>query len=445
MDEKTFLSKLGSRLFAHPGFENLVALSTSSDGFKREDAVRRLGTLGDTRAIPYLVVRANDWVPQVRAAAFDALVRMLKSGNGNAFVASLPQILHLQSCSRGDHTALLEAIHEFLLREQNRDVLLAGMESPDSRVVRIVIRLMVDQQLMEPAELVTKGLAQSDVLVRSIVVNVLQRLTHDEFERLAHEALRDTYMPVRREVFQQLLRRLPKQGLVAARNFLFDRSASIREIAVQHLLSVGEPVDEIYADALRKDPGRAAVVKCALWGWALMNKVTRAEQVRQFLVSPIPAVRRAALSSIGRLLRIEAGPYLKNALADSSPAVCNEAARLIRTIGVAPGIETLMSIATSSGLTHVAYACCRVARDSNKWDWLRFVLGVYGSSACEISSEAFSREIDAWEWQFNRRHAQPTPHQLEEVVKMFVASRDRLSAGRAQLLAFTLRTYGAAV
>ena len=107
MEEKTFLSKLGSRLFAHPGFENLVALSTSANGFRREDAVRRLGMLGDPRAIPCLIVRANDWVPQVRTAAFDALIRMLKSGNGDAFVTSLPQILHLQSCSRGDHTELL--------------------------------------------------------------------------------------------------------------------------------------------------------------------------------------------------------------------------------------------------------------------------------------------------------------------------------------------------
>lgn len=319
------------------------------------------------------------------------------------------------------------------------------MENRDSRVARLVTRLVVDHQLMAPAELVTKGLVHSDVLVRSIIVNLLQRLTQDEFETLADRVLGDTYMPVRREAFQQLLRRMPARGTAAARNLLFDRSASIREIAVHHLLAQGESVDEIYASALARNGGHAATVRCVLWGWALMNSQARAVQVEQFLVSPVPAIRRAALSSIGRLLRTAASPHLEKGLGDASPAVCNEAARLISRIGVTPGIETLMSIATSSGLAHVAYACCRVARDGNKWDWLRFILAVYGRSACEISSEVFSREIDAWEWQFNRSYAQPSPHQLAEVVQLFAASRDRLSTGRVQLLAFTLRTYGGAV
>jgi hypothetical protein len=305
---------------------------------------------------------------------------MLKSGNGDAFVASLPQILHLQSCSRGDHTGLLEAIHEFLLGEQNRDALLAGIENRDSRVARVVTRLLVDRQLMEPAELVTKGLAHGDVLVRSIIVNLLQRLTQDEFETLVDRTLGDTYMPVRREAFQQLLRRMPERCGTAARNFLFDRSASIREIAVRYLLSQGESVDEIYANALASNGGHAATVRCVLWGWALMNSQARAVQVERFLVSPVPAIRRAALSSIARLLGTAAGPHLEKGLGDASPAVCNEAARLIRRMDVAPGVEALMSIAITSGLAHVAHACCRVARDSNKWDWLRFILGVYGRS-----------------------------------------------------------------
>src|SRR5687767_13043143 len=142
-DKKTFLSNLGSTLIGQPGFDDLLAMAYSPNGFRRENAVRRLGMLGNPLAIPCLVVRANDWVPQVRAAAVDAITRMLKSGNGMAFVTYLPQILHLEHCRRGDHTELLQSVHAFLLRQENRDALLDGLASTDSRVARIVTRLLV--------------------------------------------------------------------------------------------------------------------------------------------------------------------------------------------------------------------------------------------------------------------------------------------------------------
>ena len=63
MDEKkNLLSKLGSALLAQPGLEDLLMLSSHSSGYKRENAVRRLGMLGNPVAIPYLIERANDWV-----------------------------------------------------------------------------------------------------------------------------------------------------------------------------------------------------------------------------------------------------------------------------------------------------------------------------------------------------------------------------------------------
>src|ERR1700741_4148225 len=105
-EKQNFPRKLGSSIFAQPGLEDLLAMSSHANGFKRENAVRRLGMLGNPMAIPSLIVRANDWVPQVRAAARDALSKLLRAGNGEAFVASLPAIMHLQTCTRDNHREL---------------------------------------------------------------------------------------------------------------------------------------------------------------------------------------------------------------------------------------------------------------------------------------------------------------------------------------------------
>lgn len=444
MDEKQkFLDKLGSAIFPQPGLDDLLAMATHASGFKRENAVRRLGMLGNPTAIPHLIVRANDWVPQVRAAAREALSKLLRTGNGEAFVASLPGIVHLRTCTRDDHTGLLQAVQEFLLREDNAHHLLAGLHSPDRQVARLAIRLLVERQRMTATELISAGLSHKDEVVRSTVIDLLRVLGAGDFSAVIAKALRDPYMPVRREAFQQLMARDPEAGLCSARDLLFDGSASIREIAVRRLLAAAEPVEQIYADALTRDRSRVAVVTCVLWGWAFMNSQSRIEQVRQLLNARSPSVRRCALQTIAKLLRNDARHYLEAGLVDESPAVCKEAARLIISIDDKPGVARLISIAGQSGLRHVAIACCRVARHGSKWDWLKFILEAYGAVDAAVSPETVSKEIDAWERRFNRSSAQPDSDSMKQIVSALHACESKLTAEQIELMRFTLRCYGA--
>ena len=442
-DKKNLLSKMGSLLLAQPGLEDLLALSSHASGFKRENAVRRLGMLGNAVAIPYLIERANDWVPEVRAAARDALSKLLKSDNAAVFVASLPAIMHLQACGRDDHSGLLQAVRDLLLREENLHHLMAGLQSPDSRVARLAIRLLVERRQLSPAALVEAGLTHRDVIVRSTVIDLLRKLEPGDFAVAVEKALCDPYMAVRREAFQQLLARDIEAGLRAARQMLFDPSASVREVAVRRLLDSREPVEQIYASALNGDGQRVGVVTCVLWGWAYLGSKSRGEQVVQLLGTKFPAIRRGALQAIVRLLRNQALPHLEAALSDPSPSVCKEAARLIIRSDHNLRAERLVAIARTSGLRHAAVACCRVARRVNKWDWLKFILKVYGAADAAVSQGTFASEIDAWEAHFNRSSAQPDMASLAEIVAALRACRARLSAPQVRLLEFTLRSYRA--
>jgi hypothetical protein len=323
--------------------------------------------------------------------------------------------------------------------------LVASLHHPDAQVARLAARLLVERRRVAATALVTVGLSHKDVVVRSTVIDLLRGLEEKAFTAAIAKALHDPYMPVRREAFQQLVARDVEAGLRVARDMLFDRSASIREIAVRRLLDAGEPVEQIYASALAADGGRVNVVTCVLWSWAFMNSKARSEQVRQLLCARFPTVRRSALQTIAKLLGSDAGRYLEAALADESPAVCKEAARLITRIGGRPGAVQLISIARASGLGHVAVACCRVARRGSKWDWLMFILSVYGAVDAAVSRETFSTEIDAWEWHFNRSSAQPNTDSLQEIVSALRICEAKLGAEQLRLLKFTLRGYGAAL
>jgi hypothetical protein len=174
-----------------------------------------------------------------------------------------------------------------------------------------------------------------------------------------------------------------------------------------------------------------------------MNSQVRSEQTRQLLHGGSPAVRRSALLTIAKLLGSDAGPDLEVALADESPAVCKEAARLITRLEDGPSAERLISIAGASGLRHVAIACCRVARHGNKWGWLKFILKVYGAPDSAVDQETFATEIDSWEARFNRSNAQPDADLLQEIASALRICEPKLSVNQLRLLTFTLRGNGA--
>lgn len=420
--------------------EDLVRLSSSFDGFKRENAVRRLGMIGDPAAIPALIIRANDWVPEVRAAAYNALIRMLTLNNAAAFVASLPQLLHLQKCTRGDHTTLLRAIEDFLVREGNVDALKAAWHSENVHVARLATRLLIAKRALPSAEIITKGLAHEDIVIRAIVIDLLRELKPDEFEPAVTAALSDRYMPVRREAFQQLMSRFPDKGLVVAKSLLFDRAATVRELAVRQLSAAGEPVEDMHSSALRVSCGRAAMARCVLWGWTALNCRSRLNQVEQMLGSPLASLRRAALQALAKLSPESAAGHLEAALADLSAGVSKVAARLIRKHGVTIDVDTLIAIAKSRKELHVTYACHHVARHGSKWDWLKFVLSVYPDSNCGVPREALQREVLLWDRYFNHSGAQPDRRTRHELAELISACKSQLQRKQLESLEFTLRT-----
>ena len=420
--------------------EDLVRLSSSFDGFRRENAVRRLGLIGNPVAIPALIVRANDWVPEVRAAANDALVKMLTPANALAFVSSLPQLLHLQKCTRGDHSSLLQAVQEFLVRDGNVEALHASWRSENAPVARLVTRLLIAKQTLPAAQIIRHGLAHEDVVIRAIVIDLLRDLAGDDFEQALATALHDRYMPVRREAFQQLMRRAPERGLAAARRFLFDPSAAIRELALRHLLAAGEPAEAIYFHAFTESMDRVSVIQCVLWGWTAMNCRTRLAQVEQLLSSPSPTVRRAALQAIIKLSPEQAPRHLEAALADPAASTSKEAARWIRKLGLSLDVDTLIAIARSRNEVHVIHACYYVARGGSKWDWLKFVLSVYPAPSSGVTREALYTEIDLWQCYFNRSGAQPDRRTRHELGALIGACKSHLQGRQFELLEFTWRT-----
>lgn len=388
-------------------FDDLLRLSADRDGRKRENAVRRLGMLGDPMALPYLIERANDWVPQVRQAAYDAILNLCRPGNAPAFIDQLVDLTHLENCRRADHRGLLGQIKEFLLNQDNHPVLIQGMDHNNPFIAKTICKLVIERKLLQPYELVKRCLMHQDVIVRSMASENLRILDTESFGLAIDQALSDRYMPVRREAFQQLIARNRLSALSRARDFLLDRHVAIREIAVHQLLKEGYDVKLHYDEAM-SSAKTVRKIESVLWGWTALNCSDRINRIKPFTTHVSPWLRRCALQAMAKLISGDSRDYLLRAITDDAGSVCREAVRLINKLRIDVSTEELIRITNTNTQFHVLIGCCNIASMGNKWERLKAVLGFMNGNRPQEQLSFLNIQLRDWNVLFNRSAAQPS-------------------------------------
>lgn len=157
-----------------------------SNGYEREAGLRLLHRLPaelQGRALPLVLARLNDWVPQVRAAAAQALPQLLRDDLDAAWLAALPAVAQLMAGSRWaeDGAPARSAIEDFLLRApQRRAALLACAPQLGLRVRR----WLVEQSWRygtsdETLQALLAALTGADAHLARLALQRLQTLTPD--------------------------------------------------------------------------------------------------------------------------------------------------------------------------------------------------------------------------------------------------------------------------
>lgn len=439
-ENENLLKRLLGSFQKQEGLDDLLLMASHWDGFKRENAVRRLGMLGNPVAIPALIVRVNDWVPQVREAAKEALIKLMTPKNAKAFAESLPDLFHLKTCGRENHARFVADILEYLLIEDNAESIRGVAFSTEPKVARIAVKLCFDRSLLRRDELVAKCLPHADVLVRSFAAGYLREFSGTTLDALLEIAILDPFMPIRREAFQIYLRSRPEQGEVIARAFLFDRHASIRELAITHQVRSGADVRSIYASVIWNGSQSISRRKISILGLAYLGVKEDIPLISQQLANKSPGIRKAAIQALGKLMGDEAKSLLMTALDDPSPSVAKEASRLITKLKLRYDSNEMIDVVNLHGRFHTLVLAARAMKMSNKWERLIFLLRAFNlrlnQNACE--KDVIQSELVKWDIEFNRSSSQPSQLQIQRIQHEYAACSYRLDEGRKRAIAFTL-------
>jgi len=381
------------------------------DGRIRERAVRALLEGPDGDVNHFLLLRADDWVPQVRGPAERAISERMDAHRGPALVAVLPVLWDrfMSTESWGRASDLIASIRSWLEAPEQRALLWDGARASDPWLARMCVSILLQE---DDVVALHRTVGQSKDLLIASWTGLACLRDDTAAEQVIDDLLDSRFGVVRENAAFWALRH--RDDSVLLEQLLFDRLTRVRFQAQHFLLAKGGNPARWYRDRL---PDTRALTGLA--------DVATAEDLETALteLNSEAAGRRTAAAGILRRISVPlAHQALVGAVADPAPSVSRRAADGVRSQGVvAEDLDRLIGITRSASAPHVARNVRRSLVDSARWIRL---LGALELVALGHDSEneghiLLDRSLRSWE----RSFTEPTDAELHRVHDILEALR----------------------
>jgi len=338
-------------LEAAPNEFGLAAVcSFSPDGYVRARAIQNLSGLGE-RALPFLILRTQDWVVPVQMYASHSLSQ-LGACSEEALAACLSTLLVIKS------PAVLKAAKE-------RDGFLSRWRF---RVHPRTTCALLAEELMEPNEdwvaVLAEALNSPHQRVAQAAVHLMNDLSPSEVDSL-FENLRGCRLAAARCVAMRIAHNVTDESVLM--EGIFDRNWRVRNDARYYL---GKREHRDFADLYRKSfPALAAIE-----GFSEVAKEAELAELLPFLTHASPRVRCAVIRVIAHHRLHAARTSLDSALTDPSASVVREAVRGLQSLGAHIPSTDLGTLLRKCSDEHLRRALMNGLRLVPWWDRLRLIL-----------------------------------------------------------------------
>ncbi len=401
----------------------LGVASLHSNGFVREAALRRLAQCFDGLELPFILVRANDWVPQIHQLASEAItLRLHRNDYAGHFVENLPLLERLWDAARYNQEQLQTAVENTLKQGDARTRLMkqfalsavrsesGGMTIPrreSSRTVqRYSFKLLLDTGDAEKA--INYGLQHPDLFIRSEAARRAMKLLNGQhLEALVPKLLKERVPVIRKDT----LRWIAENKWGDFRQILtmagFDRNGGIRQLARYFLKDVDFSV--LYLDALTSN-GR--LVEIALKGLMEISYNINFDTLEPLLQSQKASVRYAAHAALFERTSQRGVNIAMQALADPSPRIVRLAGSYLSKNDFSLGSERIVMLLQSSDTPRQAKrALIGITFNLNKWDALFYLIEFTTALEPALQNDVH-KALRRWVSSFNERFATPTDEQI---------------------------------
>lgn len=349
----------------------LIAACMSADGYLRQKCLKEL--VYYRNSLPYLLLRLNDWVKEIRLDAFQLSMQRFHQAELEELLWSLPVVDKLRMSYRKeteDFENVSEALLEHLI-ECARNINFNELDLLDQTARNAFYRLILRNNIYDKEKLQellerTRGNFESRMVIHALMK--YYEMSEQDFRHyLEHKS-----GVIRRYAIEKWS---AKHGIWdGAEQYLMDRSKSVRS-NVQYLIRNNTEMDLVsyYRDQLSKKSFKIAIDGLGETG----NKGTAAFLL-PYLDDPSWVVRRKALRAVGNLLKEGGEEYYFQFLGSENIALVKTAYQQCCKWNVIPDSKMLLDMYEQSGEEQRKCYYLQLLGKCPFWDCVTIYLNLYG-------------------------------------------------------------------
>jgi len=419
--------------------EEWLAEARSHSGFDREEAVRQLALLRDGTALPMLLERANDWVPQVRVAACAAIDVFLRDDYIDSWAKALADVAALRRAGRVNHTRLLDSIESFLCRPTALAAVKESGQVKSNEELRflLVLQLRTWTDEAERFHILRDAITSTDIVLATLALDSVHQMPQEARRvNLASAACVSCFAQVRLRGLRLVLHERHAAARTLARAMTFDSNASVRSAAIAALDGDCDAI-VLRAHELFASDGSGASRAVALDVLCTARAENAPRLCDEALTDDAAAVRRLAYARrLSGSLGSERDRLVARALADTSGRVQAIAVAFVQRGACAPPLEALLEYRNlrPESLKNLVKAAAYLS----PWARLRFLFAAMDFTQPEGVSERLETELTQWTKDATRVFITPGPADAEAIATAWVSRRERVPDKIRPRLAQTL-------
>lgn len=428
---------------APKSWDDVVAESKSRDGFERERAVFELARRGRPEALPVFLERLNDWVPQVRSAAREAIASFLSTPYLYAWVVSVDQVIALGRGKRASHDELLLRIKDLLATAETVATLRAvhKLSTPEFKKFIFDLELAIPLTNEERYEAFVTAVSGKDMAVAVAAMKSIQLLTIEHQCALALVACESIFGDVRLRGLREVLQLNPPSARRLVRTLCVDVNAGVRSVACAN--AAGD-VEQVVADLKIHFAGPSG------------SKI-RAAALDALCIFKAPEARilcSAALHDSASVVRCIAFAWAFNfasgnerdhlvvpALQDAATSVRRVAIKNVMRGAAAPDVDQLLQLLSENQQALGAFIS--VATRLSPWARLTFLLKTWATRQDDVkTANDLCQALMVWDVDMAHCYVQPGLGESKALLTIWPGLQNRLPVSLRTRLAYQLTAFG---
>lgn len=400
------------------------------NGYFREKALHKLAQQNTGKEFPYLLLRCNDWVKEIKKPAAQYIKSRLTEQHLEEIVKCLPYI--------NNNSNVFNKVVQLLTKKESFPYLDKGTVSKDRSTRLACYQMTMNLNVVSKESLMKYYRKEKEPSLRLFIFNEWKRdIQVDDFKNSYPLLKRDKSPTIRLYALKEFIAYFPSERSKQLEAALLDKNRAIRDYARYLIKKYDTTYDFVHFYSRKKTAHLS--VHIAILGIGEAGRKEHAELIAPYLKHHNVAIVKAAIRAVAML----DGETYKSSFADllncKHRGISKAATKAITTLNYEDMKESLLTLYEDTIYDHTKNNTALLLSSLPKWQALIYIIKFYVNTEDDEISNLGERQLEGWIAQYNRSFVLPTKQQIETIKALLYKHRHDLEQQQVSAIEFCLK------